>query len=371
MIYIFIFSLTGLLIYQSEYYEKKHKKILSDLIAIAAVLTISTFAGLRDISVGTDVEYYLVKHFNWASMFKGRMWEYVVYLTTFEEVEPIYAFVQYIGYHIFHKVNFVLFILSFITHTFIYFGIKKKENEISVSFGWIIYCFIYFNTSLNIVRQSCAVAILFYIVMCYTQNERSVKKNFVLIIVAMGFHRSTIFVIGILLLLIWSYSGRNNILKRVLRGAICIFPFILRFFFATIANFSFLPLKYQVYFSELNLGQSSLLMDMIIYLMPTVVLVYLMYEHRGNNDKDIKLFMSMALISISCCVATNLLISRVSHYFVIFFCCSVPYTARIVSAKAYGRIVYCAVMIGWFAIMWYINIVSYGYGETYPYILGI
>ena len=149
MIYIFIFSLTGLLIYQSEYYEKKHKKILSDLIAIAAVLTISTFAGLRDISVGTDVEYYLVKHFNWASMFKGRMWEYVVYLTTFEEVEPIYAFVQYIGYHIFHKVNFVLFILSFITHTFIYFGIKKKENEISVSFGWIIYCFIYFNTSLN------------------------------------------------------------------------------------------------------------------------------------------------------------------------------------------------------------------------------
>ncbi len=370
MIYIFVFLLTGLLIYQSEYYKRKNKWVLGNIFAVLVILIVSIFAGIRDISVGTDVEYYVIKHFNWVALFPNQMWKYIIYLVTYDEVEPIYALVQYIGYSVFHSINFVLFMLSLITHIFIYFGLVKKAEQISISTAWLIYCFLFYNTTLNIVRQSCAVAIIFYMVMCILEEKISVKKYIILTVIALGFHRSSLLMAIILPLLIWSY---NNKIKRninyIIVFVLCLFPFFFKFIGSFISSLNSLPMKYQVFFNDINSGQSSIMLDTIIYLLPTILFIYLAYKQKTNVQ--IKFYLVMAFVSISCCVASNLMISRLSYYFIIFFCYSIPYSTKIISTRANGRQLYRFGMIGWFALMWYINIVNYGYGATYPYVLGI
>ena len=209
MIYIFIFAFSGVLLYLSEYLKKIGNKHLAECTAIMMLLFVSIFAGIRSVDVGTDVSYYVVKHFEWAKMYDKKFVDFVKYMYSYEEVDFLYAVIQYLGANFFGNLHIVLFILSFITNTFVYLAIKEENKKISVPIAWIFYCLLFFNTSLNIVRQSCAIAIVFYIAILYSSKKISLKKFLLFGIFAALFHRTAILAIVVILFL---WEARKNII---------------------------------------------------------------------------------------------------------------------------------------------------------------
>lgn len=371
MIYFFMFFCSTLFVWRSEYLYKKKRKSISYIIIALMLVMLSVFAGIRDTSVGTDVEYYVVKHFNWVKMFAGHPFQYIGYMYSFEEVDPLYAMILYIGSHVFHSINFVLVVLSFITNFFAYMAIKSERNRVSVSTSWMIYCLLFFNTSLNILRQASAVAIVFYIMVLLVNKKITMKKFILFGLFAIFLHRSSIIMLIVLPILIYlTFRNKRKWLLNLMVALLCLIPFSFGVLSGIISKFSFLPVKYSVYFLSLNAEQSRLFLEAIIYSLPTFVLGILLLKKK-KMDTAIKFYFALALVSICECMATNLLISRLSYYLVIFFTISVPYSARVFSTKFRSRLMYNAIMILWFAVMWYVNIIGFGYGETYPYIIGI
>ena len=181
MIYIVVFLITTFNIYLSEYYYKKGQKTEGKVFALLCIIILSIFAGIRDTNVGTDVQYYLVGQFNRTALFPNNLFEYLLYMINVEEAEPLYAILQYVGHHLFHSIHFVMLIISLITNSFAYFGLKKMSEDIKITFGWMLYCLLLFNVSLNIVRQTCAIAIVWYLVVSFSQKNIKPLKYIVLL----------------------------------------------------------------------------------------------------------------------------------------------------------------------------------------------
>lgn len=176
MAYISIFLISTTLACCSEQLYRKNKRELGAIVAIIMVVSISIFAGARSTSVGTDTEYYLVNHFNWAQGYKNQFPEFLKYMYKYEEVDVLYIVLVYICSIGFGNVHVLMFALSLITNTFMYLALIQKREQISVSTGWFIYCFILYNTTLNIMRQSCAIAILTYSIVAYDQKKISIEN---------------------------------------------------------------------------------------------------------------------------------------------------------------------------------------------------
>ena len=370
MSYIVVFVISTFFLYISEYCYKKENKIVAKLFACICILVLSVFAGFRDVSVGTDVEYYLVGHFNIAANFSGRFFDYLIYMTNVQEAEPLYVIIQYIGHQFFHSIHFVMFIISGITILFFYLGLQLKSREINIAFGWFLYCLLLFNLSLNILRQSCAITIIWYLVLAFSERKLTAVKYVLLVLLATGFHR-TAFVVGpALTFLMFSFQSGKKGVSKVLALLVCLLPFSFRLISNVFMSIGGLPTKYLVYFRSMYVDQSSLMLNTLIYLLPTIVFSFLYFRKNRKEKRNLEFYLVIAIAEISCCIASNLFVSRLSYYFTVFFCFSVPYSARIVSKKNMGRIFYSAAMLFWFGIMWYINIVVFGYGQTYPYVIG-
>ena len=370
MIYIFIFAFSGVLLYLSEYLKKIGNKHLAECTAIMMLLFVSIFAGIRSVDVGTDVSYYVVKHFEWAKMYDKKFVDFVKYMYSYEEVDFLYAVIQYLGANFFGNLHIVLFILSFITNTFVYLAIKEENKKISVPIAWIFYCLLFFNTSLNIVRQSCAIAIVFYIAILYSSKKISLKKFLLFGIFAALFHRTAILaivVIGFFFFML--FKKKYNYILVFMTLIICMFPFFLTALGSVLSNVNFLPQRYNTYFETLNAEQSSVLLDAIVYAVPTALIaIYMRYKKRDMNHRY---YLSIGLVCICAYLWTNLLMERISYYFIVFFSNSIPYAINVISAKRNARFIVTVVMLFWIGIIWFINIIVYRYGQTYPYSIGI
>ncbi len=192
----------------------------------------------------------------------------------------------------------------------------------------------------------------------------------VLLLIAFGFHRTALIIGLALLTLMWGFQNNKILFTKIVSVIVCIFPFLFRLFPGLILGLNYLPTKYHLYFNRLNIGQSSVFLDAIMYFLPTLIFVIIYFRKKRTEKHNLLFFMVAGITSISCSLASNLLVSRLSYYFIIFFCYSVPYTSRIINKKNHGRLIYLTAMTLWFGVMWYVNIVFFGYGDTYPYILG-
>lgn len=370
MIYIFVFAFSGILLYLSEYLKKIGNKHLARCIAVMMLLFVSLFAGVRSVDVGTDVSYYVVKHFEWAKMYDKKIIEFIKYMYSYEEVDFLYTVIQYVGANYFHNLHIVLFILSFITNMFAYLAIDGENKKISVPIAWILYCLLFFNTSLNIVRQSCAIAIVFYMTILYS-NKKSSSKNLLLFgILAVLFHRTAILAIIVIFAFVFLGNKKKyNYMLVFMTLIICMFPFCFNVLGSILSNISFLPERYNTYFETLNAEQSSVLLDAIVYTVPSILIaIYMRYNKKDINHKY---YLSIGLVCVCAYLWTNLLMERISYYFIVFFSISIPYAINVISAKRNMKFIVTGVMVFWIGILWFINIIVYRYGQTYPYSIGI
>ena len=217
MIYIAVFALSSFIFWKAEKDKDKYKKKM--LVFLGFILPV-ILAGLRADSVGTDVEVYGKWAYNQAILTDSFK---IYYQARTESIlgDIGYYFLTYVSAKIFPNYHIGLFIYSMIIQLFLYLGLKKYHRIFNtpVWLGMLLYYVTLYNYSLNLLRQSIAIVIIFY-GSAYI-FEKKYWKFILFLILATLFHSSAFIAVVMLpMYALLKHGGNNSLKKQFFRGSI-------------------------------------------------------------------------------------------------------------------------------------------------------
>lgn len=379
MIYIVFFLLSCFLIWLSE---KSRSRYIGKLLALIAILLPCILAGMRADTIGTDVKVYVEPMYNAAkqstsfSSYLSQRW-YVIWRYMYvEKFEIGFTTLVYLIEKLGGSLGTVLFFIHALIVAPIYLGLKKMKKQYPICLGMLVFYLLFYNASLNMMRQWIAMSILFYALSYLIANKK--KKYFVAVVVACLFHTSALMGVVIFFLYMYSQSQREYI---------------------RIANFridgSFAPAKVFVYgcivLLSLNViaillrtfglekyagyiqgnGSIYLLPNQIILRLPIIVLFLVRWKRMMAEDKLTPFYGSMLVLDLlaSQLISINVYAFRIASFFSEYNMLS--YSALVYAgnrkhrANRYMILLYVLVYIVFYWIYYYVITRSHA---TFPYV---
>lgn len=200
------------------------KKSVKYLLFLALLL--SSCAGLRAISVGIDTEMYF---YNFDLIKSDRAF------LAYGLEDGFKLLVNHLT-NICSSNNFVLLILALITNYLILLRIWDFRDKIDIGFACWIYYVAFFFTTMNISRQLCAVAIIFYFSRL-VNKKKYVEYAVIICLTSYFLHTSAL--IGFLYILLefvqWKYLPKGAKIK-LFTGCLII-PFVYSLIFEKIIRY--------------------------------------------------------------------------------------------------------------------------------------
>lgn len=283
MIYYCIFLSSGFSAWVAEYFFKRKSQTLGVFFSILSILILTWICGARDLSIGTDIRVYGNTTFQTATV-SPSFSKFIDSLTSIYgssgETEFGYLFLNFIVSRFTNNTHIFLFILGLVINSLIYVSIYLMRNEIGLTLPYLTYCFLFFGTTLNLLRQSVALSfVLLGVVLLYKKKE---FMALACILIALTFHNSSIFALIIYLFgILINYSRKQKDIKRIIvifTLLILLLPTIISFLNAH----GMLNDKYYQYVSVSN-NNSNLLS--ILMRLPMVILIILNKRKNLNNSK--------------------------------------------------------------------------------------
>ncbi len=186
MVYIFVFSISILLMKCAYYKTDIKKQKIFYLVLSAGILVL--FAAIRSEKIGVDVRVYQKPYFLLAFKYRT-LFDYVNSSRT--KLEPVYLIVTYIASKL-GSLFWLFFICETVLCVFVYLTIWYYRDMIPPHLSLACYLFIYYCLGFPGIRQNISIAIIMYSV---TQLERrNYLYTVLLTILAMGFHYSAIMI---------------------------------------------------------------------------------------------------------------------------------------------------------------------------------
>ncbi len=206
-IYIAELFLGILLCYLLQYKctKNRSKKILFILL----ILMLSFVGGFRGLNIGTDVSVYGEKYFNLAvnsSSFSS-------YFKIFSFAEYGYLLVNYIVSRFTSNINIFLFVLQLMCNTLVLLTLKRYQEKSPLWMSYTAYFCFFYGMTFNIMRQSCALAIIFFAIK-YLEEKKWIKY-FIMVYLAFVFH-STAIIAGVLIFLIFIICNIKHNIKKLI-----------------------------------------------------------------------------------------------------------------------------------------------------------
>lgn len=359
--YLICFLFSSALIALSEYSLRRNKKTVAIFLGCAAVLTLSVMAGIRNYNVGTDIDFYILPFYRRAQSYSASFQS--LWNANIENVEVFFIILEYISANVFHSPHFVMFVLSLLTNGFVYKGIIKQRERMSATFAWLTYCLIYFNVSLNLMRQSVSVAILFYL---FSDLKKLNWKRVIFFTVFAGlFHVSGLigFFFYAAYLMICRRS-RIGGLRQVLFFAFMLLPVIIPFAIRIVINLGILNQRFNIYAeNQANVAIGNLIFR-ALYLIS-----YMMFCYRTKSeDKSQYYFLLYAGIMNMLFVTNNsILFVRLREYFEIYSLIYIPMGVRVYSQKNNMRLFITVVTVITMFVYWYYMFIMLDSGNTNLY----
>lgn len=248
--YIFCYTIVIFETFFSEKMFKEEKKELGYFFGILIILTLSIFAGMRDLTIGADVLGYVAKDFYNASYHSLKE------LLDISNEEYGFIILCFICNKLFGNIHALLFIIELIISTFLFLFLKNNRKNNSMIFTMIIYLLFCYPESFCIVRQHIALAICLFATK-YINNSNHKKENFIKLLIfnliAYMFHSSAILFIIIDLLIYISNKDKIRHLNRKIFFVFLIASIILIFnntWINLLIKLSILPERYLLYFDS-------------------------------------------------------------------------------------------------------------------------
>ena len=307
--YIIIFLLSVFLF--SQYRNKN--KLFGELCVFLSLIILSVVAALR-YEVGTDWGNY-----NWDMSYLRN-----IPFIAIVQGDPVAAKLE-IGYvllvkllSLFFNNNWIFGIIAYITLAFVADALIKQYSNYDVTLSYMMFVFIYFANSFNIMRQTLAAAIVFW-GMQYVFAKKPIKYATIIFISSL-IHLSAVFAIPIY----FFWNKRNNCPMR-------------RKTFLLIASIAFL---FVISWRKL--------LSVIIYLLPGSFVqkywIYLGNNNARNRDFFVKLFVFIVILLLNHCSkmkneknrifiqmgAINLILAITGFYLTFFKRCGLYYEMPII-----------------------------------------
>ena len=238
MIYIACFALSALFAWLAN--NKAKNKIWFYVFSAISIAVVVLLAGLRDFSIGIDTENYMTKKLYWDGAIKSAtLVDYIYDYIITGYGEPFFALLIGIVAQFTGDFSFFLTIAHGIIITCIYVGAFRLRKHINPEWVLIIFYFLFFNHSLNGIRQYVAMAIIFAFLADLVQEK--VLRFCIVVFCAMLFHTTALIAAGFLIIYFVIYPPkplkilnkislfkRKVIFSAILSFAVLGFPLIIK-----------------------------------------------------------------------------------------------------------------------------------------------
>lgn len=374
IIYILMYLLSTLILSFGLKAKKKYK-IIGDILVLIALIIPCLLAAFRDISIGNDTGGYVYNVFN-ANRNNFSFRDYYTYSKLMYTVDDVgYIFVNYVISILGGKFTTLLFMMELLVVFPIYKAIsicKKKDQDIIL--GMLFFYFFLYNVSLNMLRQSIAIAFccLSLAILMDQKKPRRLIKTVILFIAGMLFHKTAMFFV-LIFLLYWiisnkKISNRNKFLICMIINMIT-FAIVLNYtyFIRLLVSLNIFP-KALIYYnnnSQLNFS----FLNTAIYMFFTFIVLLNKKKLKENYDfSKLIAIESVIILQLGCFIKYA---DRLSLYFLcpllfnIIPLISIEFKNKINKKEFYQIIIIILTLITY----WIITFVLLGLHNTIPYIV--
>ncbi len=356
----------------------KHNKYVKIIFLIVALLLPCIMAGLRAIDIGTDVKVYLRPMYECAhsaNSFNEYLQLKVNKTRVVGNFEIGFTALIFLVTKLFNNFQAVMFFVELMIIIPIYLGIKKanysKENSIWLEI--LSFYFMFYNTTLNLMRQFIGLSWLFLgTIILFSNDKKKNLKFLIILILACLFHKASI-----LSLIIYAFYNILKInkmiklgniiisLKKLLMIVVCCVGIGIMLNADILVNL--LELFGMDYYSTYISGSIKLYISTFIKNAPLILIILATRKSFLKDIKNSYIFLAIFIYSIIIDQFTtvNVYAARIAFTFSIFNCLFFPTILKSKNCRKNYilKIVYVFYLLGF----WYYYFVYCGGNETIPY----
>lgn len=373
-IYILLFTISSMIFYISE---KSKSSIVENISATFAIFIISVFAGIRASSVGTDVNVYGVRFYSYAvsSQSIGQLKQLLS--ITGEKNDELFHIMNYILSRFSSNYHVGLFFYELIIVSVVYLAFRRLRNlfGISVSLGMFFFLFTLFNPSLNLMKQTIAVAITFLAITYLV--ERNIKVYFLLIAIAFFMHGSALIGIPIyIVFMIFKNSSEKRSIQPLKFVMFWVIVLISIYFIGNIVellvSIGLVRVNYLNYLSG-GIYSSNSGVNLYSLMAPIFSIIYIGVTPTKQKQRieNSEFWISMTILAIVTSLATivSSYLGRIGNYFLLPML-SYQMILWVVDTSKTRRRLMQTFLILVIVVAWCHDIAIENFNNTIPYIIG-
>lgn len=366
-VYIIGFIISLFLFYYAE--KRKFSGQEAKTCIFFAILIPCLIAGLRSKAIGTDLETYVEPLFQAAERSKTlrayldtgyslRGWDY----TAVADFEIGFTLLIFGIQKLFGDMQVLLFVIQALTIIPIYLGLRAFGKTQPVWLGMAVYFLMFFNYSLNMMRQWIAMAWLFYAFHFLMQDKY--RKYFIVLAFALLFHATAI--LGLAIVAIYRLVARENSYGKTVKALMLCGIGVASIFSLEMLTelLKLLGLNYGSYLS----GSVTFMPNQIFYRLPILLLMILQWKRFKKTNVYARFYLLMVIFDLLTSQLTSIYShsARIGVYFSEYYMLAYP-ALHMTSARKYNRKVVMWFTLAYLCVYWWFIYVYGGTSETVPY----
>lgn len=374
LVYILTFLCSVFLFWLSQNVKQKQKR----WVLLVALIIPCVIAGIRDVSIGVDVTSYASKIFECACKsnsfgdYLDSTYEYNWTMVNVGSMELGYTLFVYIIAKVFGNIAVLLFFTELIIILPVIYGLRKENGNTYLWLSMMIYYFMFYNNSLNVMRQSISASLIFLAIQ-FLREER-IKTSIAWVIVACFFHKSAF--LGFICIFAYCYlkpslKKDSNKLKQKTKRlliiiAIGVFALMISNFFEPILVALGLE-RYSLYVS----GRIQFMPNQLITRLPVLFVIWYMRKELYKQGVNTLFFIAMVIFDIFAgqFASVSVYSVRIGMYFSIFSISALAQSCIAIDRRlSTKRLVCFGIVIAYILSYWWYYFVFNNNGFTIPYV---
>lgn len=242
------------------------------LFYIISLFFVSFLAGIRDLSIGTDIHYYFYQIFYDYSVNNTSV------LTEYNSTGVEIGFLLLMKFASkFNDINIAMFIIEFFTALPIYIiAVNKKKNGSLIVLVFLLTMYV---RSFNLIRQSLAMTIIILATYCFINKK--INKTIILTILAISIHYSAI--ISVAIYYLWWLGSLKKKENKIVLYILMYFVLFMGIFGI---NFFLKFFKYSRYLGQDENQLNMLSMVKKIFWLVMSFVNYYIYKNKNKESND-------------------------------------------------------------------------------------